>query len=141
MVQEGDGLAEGGSDFVILPIEVDGVVVVNPAGGTAREVEVEQSGGGGGADAAFAGAGLGVPDLAGDRGEGAVDGAVLAGDFHLEDLGGVLPGGDLGVRQEGDEPFLEGAEAALDFAFGLGRRADPYGRQPPPAEAECAIRR
>lgn len=54
MVQEGDGLAEGGRDFVILPIEVDGVVVVNPAGGTEREVEVEQSGGGCGAEAAVA---------------------------------------------------------------------------------------
>ena len=79
------------------------------------------------AQAAFAGEALGLPDLDGDRAEGSVDGAVLAGDFHLEDLPGVLPGGDPGVSQEGDETFLEGAEAALDFAFGLGSRGDQMG--------------
>ena len=72
--------------------------------------------GGVGAHTAFAGEGLGLPDLGGDRAEGSVDGAVLAGDFHLEDLPGVLPGGDPGVGEEGEETFLEGAKAALDFA-------------------------
>ena len=42
MVEEGDGLAEGRGDFVVLAIEVDGVVVVHAAGGTKREVEIEQ---------------------------------------------------------------------------------------------------
>jgi hypothetical protein len=42
MVEEGDGLAERRGDFVVLAIEVDGVVVVQAAGGTKREVEIEQ---------------------------------------------------------------------------------------------------
>ena len=73
MEQEGDGLAEGGRDFVVLAVEVDGVVVVHAAGGAEREVEVEQGGGRCGAQAAFAGEGLGLPDLGRDRAEGSVD--------------------------------------------------------------------
>ena len=76
MVEEGDGLsedfrrtAEGRGDFEVLPIEVDGVVVVHAAGRTKRELEIEQ----------------------------------------------------------GDETFLEGAEAALDFAFGLGSGSHQMG--------------
>jgi hypothetical protein len=48
-------------------------------------------------------------------------------DFHLEDLVGGLVGGDLGVGEKGDEAFLEGAEAAFDFAFGLGGGCDEVG--------------
>ena len=48
-------------------------------------------------------------------------------DFHLEDLVGGLVGGDIGVGEKGDEAFLEGAEAAFDLAFGLGRGCDEVG--------------
>ena len=37
MVEEGDGLAEGRGDFVVLAFEVDGVVVVHAAEGTKRD--------------------------------------------------------------------------------------------------------
>lgn len=43
----------------------------------------------------------------------------MARDFHLEDFVGERIGVDLGVGEEGDEAFLESAEAAFDFAFGL----------------------
>ncbi len=35
--------------------------------------------------------------------------------------------GDLLVRQEGDQTFLEGVKAALDFSFGLGIGSDAVG--------------
>ena len=51
---------------------------------------------------------------------GEVYGAVLAGDLHLEDDIGLLPGGGAGVGEKSDKPALEGSEAALDLALGLG---------------------
>ena len=48
-------------------------------------------------------------------------------EFHLEDLVGVLRGGDFGVGKEGDEAALEGAEAAFDFAFCLRSGRDEVG--------------
>ena len=110
-----------------MAIEVDGVVVVHAAGGTEREVEIEQCGWRRGAHTAFAGEGLGLPYLDGDRGEGSVHGAVLAGDFHLKDIIGLVPGLGAGMGEQGDETFLEGAEAALDFAFGLGSGSHQMG--------------
>ncbi len=60
------------------------------------------------------------PDLGGHLAGGAEVFAVLALDFHLKDLVGVLPSADLFVRHKGDEASLEGAEAPLDLALGLG---------------------
>jgi hypothetical protein len=51
----------------------------------------------------------------------------LAGDFHLEDFVGERVGVDFGVGEEGDEAFLESAEAAFDFAFGLRGWGDEVG--------------
>jgi len=68
-----------------------------------------------------------LPDLDGDRGEGSVDGAVLAGDLHLEDVIGLAPSFGAGMGEQGDQTLLEGAETALDFAFGLGSRGDEMG--------------
>jgi hypothetical protein len=62
--------------------------------------------------------------LVGDFCSGTVDFAVLTADFELEDFVGVLPGFDLCVSHEGDQTFLECAEASLDFAFGLGSGRD-----------------
>ena len=59
------------------------------------------------------------PDHDGDGACAAIDGAVLTGEFHLEDLLGVRPSGDFGVSQQGDETSLEGAKTAFDFTFGL----------------------
>jgi hypothetical protein len=51
----------------------------------------------------------------------------LARDFHLEDFVGERVGVDFGVGEEGDEAFLESAEAAFDFAFGLRGWGDEVG--------------
>ena len=52
---------------------------------------------------------------------------ILAVDFHLEDFVGALVGVDLCMSQECDEAFLEGAESAFDFAFGLRGRSNEVG--------------
>ena len=57
----------------------------------------------------------------------ALFGAVLANDFHLENLVGLLVGLDFGVGLQGDDPVLKGVEPTLDLAFGLGRRGDEMG--------------
>ena len=44
MVQDSDGFALGGSDLVIAPFKVDGVIVVDPARATEGEVKIQQSG-------------------------------------------------------------------------------------------------
>ena len=75
-----------GGDLVVTAVEVDGVVVVDAPGAAQGEVEIEKGCGRGGTHAAFAALRLGVLDFDGDLAEGAVDGAVLAGDLHLEDL-------------------------------------------------------
>jgi len=55
----------------------------------------------------------------------------LANDFHLEDLVGVPVGFGLGVSQKCDDPVLKGAEAAFDFAFGLGSGRDDVATPSP----------
>jgi len=92
MMNEGDGLAQSGGDFVAVAVEVDGVVVVDAPRAAQGEVQVEQRGGRGGTDGAFAALHLGFPDFEGGLAEGAVDGAVLAGDLHLEDIVCLPPG-------------------------------------------------
>ena len=58
-------------------------------------------------------------------------GSVLADDFHLEDLVGVLVSFGFGVSQKCDDPVLKGAETAFDFAFGLRRGCDDVGHAKP----------
>ena len=41
MMDEGDGLAESGGDFVIVAVEVDGVVLVDAAGTAQGKVQIE----------------------------------------------------------------------------------------------------
>ena len=86
MEHEGDGLAESGGDLIVAAVEVDGVVVVDAPGAAQGEVEIEKGCGRGGTHAAFAALRLGLPDFERNLAEGAVDGAVLASDLHLEDL-------------------------------------------------------
>lgn len=66
----------------------------------------------------------GFPDIQRDQSGAALASTVLAADFHLEDLIGMLPSLHLGVSQERDEASLESAKAAFDLAFGLGSRSD-----------------
>ena len=90
-------------------------------------MEIEQCGSGRGAQVALTGEGPGLPDLDGDRGEGTLHGAVLAGDLQLKDVIGVAPSFGAGMGEQGEETFLEGGEAALDLASGLGSGSDRMG--------------
>lgn len=54
---------------------------------------------------------------------GGVEGGVLAVDLHLEDAVCLIEGAGVGLSEQGDQAALEGAEAALDLALGLGRRS------------------
>ena len=67
------------------------------------------------------------PHLLGDPACTALHGPVLTVDFHLEDFVGARPSLNSCVCQEGDEAFLESAEAAFNFAFGLGSWRDEVG--------------
>ena len=120
VVDGGDGGFGRGCDLVIAALEINGVVVVDTALLAQGKVEVEQGLGGGGAEALGAGEQGVFPDGEGDEAGAALAGAVLALEFHLEDLVGVLGGGDFGVGQEGDE-------AAFDFAVGLRGGCDEVG--------------
>lgn len=100
---------------------------VNLAAGAQREVQIEQGGFGRGMEFGGAVQDLFFPDFDGHFAGGAQGFAVLALDFHLENLVGVLPGVDLFVDHEGDEASLEGSEAPLDLALGLGRRSHDVG--------------
>ena len=127
VVDEGDGGFGRGCDLVIAALEINGVVVVDTALLAQGKVEVEQGLWGCGAEALGAGEQGVFPDGEGDEAGAALAGAVLALEFHLEDLVGVLVGGDFGVGQEGDEAALKSAEAAFDFAFGLRGGCDEVG--------------
>ena len=69
-----------------------------------------------------------IPSGVGGQAGGAADVVlVVPGELGLEQGVGVLVVGDFFVGQEGDEAFLEGVEAALNFAFGLGVGSDAMG--------------
>jgi len=76
---------------------------------------------------ALGGQRLFLPDLERPVASRAIDGAVLAGDFHLKDDVGLHPGGGAGVCEKGDETALEGAETAFDLTLSLRSRSDPMG--------------
>ena len=69
-----------------------------------------------------------VPGCVGRQVGSATDGMfVVPGDLGVEqDVGGRVIG-DFFIGQQGDQPVLEGAEAAFDFAFGRGIRGDAVG--------------
>ena len=127
VVDEGDGRFGSAGDLVIAALEIDGVVVVDAALLAKGKVQVEQRRGRCGAEALGAGQQGVFPDGEGDEAGAALAGAVLALEFHLKDVVGVLGGGDFGVGQEGDEAALEGAETAFDFAFCLRGGCDEVG--------------
>ena len=51
----------------------------------------------------------------------------MAGQFVGQEFLCRSISGDFLVGQKGDDAFLEGAKAALDFAFGLRARGDQMG--------------
>lgn len=110
-----------------MAFEIDGVVVVDAALLAEGEVKVEQSRSGCRTEALGAGQERVFPDGGWDEAGAALAGEVLALEFHLEDVVGVLWSGDFCVGEEGDDAALEGAEAAFDFAFCLRSGRDEMG--------------
>ncbi len=97
VVDEGDGGFGSASDLVVAALEIDGVVVVDAALLAQGKVQVEQGPGWCRAEALGAGQQGVFPDGEGDEAGAALAGAVLALEFHLEDVVGVFGGGDFGV--------------------------------------------
>ena len=128
VVDDGDGFGVGGSDGPVLAEEVQGVIGVEAALEVEGQMEVEQRNRGHGAQGrAFFLEGF-VPGLIGGQAGGAADMfMVVPMDLELEELVGSGVMGDAFVREEGDQTFLEGVEAAFDFAFGGSVWGDAMG--------------
>jgi len=94
VVDEGDGGFGSASDLVVAALEIDGVVVVDAALLAQGKVQVEQGPGWCRAEALGAGQQGVFPDGEGDEAGAALAGAVLALEFHLEDVVGVFGGGN-----------------------------------------------
>ena len=135
MVHDGDGLAFGRGDLVAATFKIDGVVVIDSSRGSQREVKVEKSREGAGPEGTCFFQKSLLPNR--DRNEigAAVFGLVLAGEFHLKDLVGMLPIAHVGVCHESDEAALESAEAAFDFSFGLWSWGDEVSDAKSPQRA------
>lgn len=135
MVYDGNGLAFGRGDLVAAPFKIDGMVVVDSSRGSQREVKIEKSREGAAPEGVgFFQEGL-LPNGDGHEIGAAVFGLVLAVDFHLKNLVGMLPIAHVGVGHERDEATLESAETAFDFSFGLGSRGDEMGDAQSPERA------
>lgn len=131
MVYDGDRLARGGSDFIISTFKIDGLVVVDLARSAHREVQIEQAGHGCRSDSTIVFQQCLVPYFHRYLAGAALFGAVLAGDFHLENLLRMVVGFDFGMRQKCDHTVLKGCEAPFDFSFSLGRRCDEVSNAKP----------
>ena len=137
MMEEGDGLVESGGDFVVVAVEVDGVVMIDAPGAAQGKVQIEERSGRGETHAAFPALRLGFPDFEGNL----ADGAVLAGDLHLEDVLGLVPGLGAGMGEQSHQAALEGAKAALDLPLGLWGGCHQIGHAEPAQGAlELAFR-
>ena len=127
VMDEGDGGFGSRGDGEVCALEIDGVVVVDAALVAEGKVQVEEGCRGHRPEALGAGREGVLPDGKGDAPGAALTGGVLAQEFHLEDLVGVLGSGRFRVGKEGDEAALEGAETTLDFAFCLRSGGDEMG--------------
>jgi len=124
MVDDGDGVALGGADGPTPAEEVDLMIGVETAGEVEGEVKVEEAGIWTGTHGvASVGDGLG-PSVVGAKTRGSANGPVLLLQFVVEEVLGPAVIVDALESEQGQKAFLEGAETALDLAFGLGTRSD-----------------
>lgn len=123
-MDEGDGGSFGGSDGPALAKKVDLVVSIDASLQVEGQMEIQQGGGRTGTrDRALFGQGL-LPGGVGGQTGGAANGGILALHLAVEyDLGGRIAA-DFFIGQHGPQALLQGAEAALDLAFGLGAGSD-----------------
>ena len=126
-MDEGDGGSLSGSDGPALAEEVDLVVGVDPSFEVERQMEVQEGCRRTGTrKRTFFCQGF-LPGGIGAQAGGATDGGILTLHFSVEhDLCGGI-GADFFIGQDGDQAFLEGSEAAFDFAFGLRAGGDQMG--------------
>ena len=94
VVDEGDGGFGSWGDGVVCALEIDGVVVVDATLLAEGKVQVEQGCRGHGTEALGAGRDGVLPSGERDAPSAALTGAILTLEFHLEDLVGLLGGGD-----------------------------------------------
>ena len=125
VVDDGDGFSGGGCDWPGAAEEVEGVIGVEAALDVEGQMEIEQGRGGHGPQLRPLFLQGQIPGRVGGQAGGAADLVlVVPGDLGLEQDVGVFVIVDFFVGQQGDEAFLEGVEAAFDFAFGLGVGGD-----------------
>ena len=125
---DGDGFEEGGSDGPAAGEDFDGVIGRAAAAELESEVEIAEGWERRGREfgAVFLEGDLpGV--VGGEAGGAAAVVGIVPGDLLGEEGVGGGEVGDGGGAQEGDEAVLEGAEAALDLAFGLRIGGDTVG--------------
>ena len=133
MVDDGDGFEAGGSDGPAAGEEFDGVIGRAAAWELEGEVQIAEGWEGSGEELGAVFIDGELPGVVrGEAGGAAAMAGIVPGDLLGEEGVGGGEVGDGGGAQEGDEAVLEGAETALDLAFGLGIGGDAVGD----AEAE-----
>ena len=137
MVYDCDGLAFGRGDFVAAAFKIDGVVVIDSSRGPQREVEVEQCREGTGSEGAGFFQERLLPNGYRNKAGAAISGLILADDFHLENLVGMIPIAYVSVGHECNEAALKSAETSFDFPLGLRSWGDEMGNA---QSAECALK-
>ena len=127
MVDDGDGRASGECDVPAPAQEINLLVGIDPAAKLKREMKVQQ--GAGGTEThrrAFLFERF-VPSVVWGQSGSAADGGVLMRDLAVENFLGGRIGAHLFKGQQCEQSFLESAEAAFDFAFGLGAGSHEVG--------------
>jgi len=139
MMNEGHSMPSGGTDGPTPTEEINLVVRVDASSQVEGEMEVQQAGiRTGTQDGALFLLRLGAGVVRGKAG-GAADGAILAGQFAIQQFLCGDVSGDFFVGQKGDDAFLEGAKTAFDFAFGLRAGRDQM-RDPQRGERALELR-
>ena len=130
MEEDADVFFGCGSDLEAAAVELDAMVVGDPARAAQGEVEVEQGWGRAGAQSAAALALAEEQDVGGDLFGGAVDGGVLAVDFHGQEAVGIVVGPGFGEGEQGDQAALEtsgGAWARSTTTRAVERSGSDHG--------------
>lgn len=119
VMDDGDGFIGDGSDRPSFAQEVQSVIGVKAALEVEGQMQVQQGNGGHGAEAITFFFKCQFPGGVWGQVGGATNMVlIMPVDLGLEQGVSVFVVGDFFIGQEGDEPVLESAEAAFDFAFG-----------------------